>query len=138
MSELKPCPFCGASPKYKIEGLGGKLTVWIKCQQCRQSSVCSDWYGGDLGTMEAAWNTRSTPALTLARDALVDVKAAYAAQVAASVDQLKELRALKMGAMTGCAGVAERLEIERQFKHMEYHLIKIDAALSAINAELKE
>jgi len=32
--------------------------AWIKCPRCRQAQVCSDWYGGDLGTTEACWNKR--------------------------------------------------------------------------------
>lgn len=36
------------------------IRMWIKCPQCKQSQVCSDWYDGDLGTMEASWNSRHT------------------------------------------------------------------------------
>ena len=58
---LKPCPFCGYQPHYKTETdpmPPHAQRVWIKCTQCRQSQVCSDWYGGDLGTTEACWNKR--------------------------------------------------------------------------------
>lgn len=59
---LKPCPFCGSSVKMETERqdvppFGAR--VWIRCKQCRQSQVCSDWYGGDLGTMEASWQKRA-------------------------------------------------------------------------------
>lgn len=62
MTALKPCPFCGAKPEYKTESDATHpfiTRVWIRCPQCRQSSVCSDWYNGDLGTMEASWDTRT-------------------------------------------------------------------------------
>lgn len=59
--KLKPCPFCGCAPVYKTESdpmPPHNMRVWIKCPQCRQSSVCTDWYDGDLGTTEAAWEKR--------------------------------------------------------------------------------
>jgi hypothetical protein len=59
---LKPCPFCGHKPEYKTEQQSKPpfgIRVWIKCPQCRKAQVCSDWYGGDLGNMEASWNTRT-------------------------------------------------------------------------------
>jgi len=58
---LKNCPFCNAPAKFSTEQLDVPpfgMRAWIKCPQCRQSQVCSDWYNGDLGTMEASWNTR--------------------------------------------------------------------------------
>lgn len=55
---LKLCPFCGAHPIHETLGSGARLNVKIRCPQCRQASVESDWYGGDLGTTEASWNKR--------------------------------------------------------------------------------
>lgn len=58
---LLPCPFCGSKPVYITESDPKPphgLRAWIKCPQCRQSQVCSDWYDGDLGTMDASWQTR--------------------------------------------------------------------------------
>ena len=58
---LLPCPSCGAAAKFSTESqseIPFKIRAWIKCPQCRQSQVYSDWYNGDLGTMEASWNTR--------------------------------------------------------------------------------
>lgn len=54
--KLLPCPFCGTQPIY-----GGYPDVQISCPQCRQSIVKAIWYGNDLGTTEAAWNTRKSP-----------------------------------------------------------------------------
>lgn len=58
---LKPCPFCGTYPVYKTERdmlPPHNSRAWIKCPKCHQAQVCSDWYGGDLGTTEACWNKR--------------------------------------------------------------------------------
>lgn len=63
MRELLPCPFCGTRPVYKCETDSRPpftTRSWIKCPQCRQAQVCSDWYSGDMGTTEASWNTRIT------------------------------------------------------------------------------
>ena len=50
---LKPCPFCGETP-YS----GGFPDYRIECLKCHQSIVKAAWFDGDLGTMEASWNTR--------------------------------------------------------------------------------
>ena len=59
--KLLGCPFCGVSVEHKTERnpqYPFNLCTWIKCTQCRQAQICSDWYNGDLGCMEAAWNRR--------------------------------------------------------------------------------
>lgn len=53
MEKLRECPFCGEKPYY-----GGYPDTQIRCEQCKQSLVKANWYGGDLGTMEASWNKR--------------------------------------------------------------------------------
>lgn len=53
-NKLLPCPFCASQPYY-----GGYPDIRIECLQCKQSIVKVSWYNGDLGTMEAAWNTRA-------------------------------------------------------------------------------
>ncbi len=61
MSTLKPCPFCEAAPIYQAQfdpSPPYSSRVRLTCPQCRQSSVCSDWYDGNLGAVEAAWNKR--------------------------------------------------------------------------------
>ena len=50
---LKPCPFCGSAPKYEhVKGV-----LWLRCSQCFVG-IDPQWYDGDLGTVEASWNTR--------------------------------------------------------------------------------
>lgn len=61
MIRLLSCPFCGTKPTYTTELQDVPpygIRAWIKCPQCKQAQVCSDWYGGDLGTTEASWNKR--------------------------------------------------------------------------------
>lgn len=52
---LKPCPFCGGRATYENEVEKGP--IWLRCAQCRVG-IDPQWYDGDLGVVEASWNTR--------------------------------------------------------------------------------
>lgn len=51
---LKDCPFCGSKPLYEHDAAG---RLWLRCSQCFVG-IDPQWYGGDLGTVEASWNKR--------------------------------------------------------------------------------
>jgi len=44
MSNLKPCPFCGASAQYWSQGGRYGLFAWIECNECgaRTKTVSTD------------------------------------------------------------------------------------------------
>lgn len=57
--KLLSCPFCGHSPEYHSDLTGRK---WLRCKSCF-CGVDPQWYRGDLGAVEAAWNTRHERAI---------------------------------------------------------------------------
>lgn len=60
MSELKPCPFCGADSRahHRID-LGNGCGAW-SCSSCGARGPRAKRDGSD-GPLIAAWSTRSTP-----------------------------------------------------------------------------
>lgn len=52
---LLSCPFCNS----RVMWIGAFPDNRIECEQCSQAVVKAQWYDGDLGTAELAWNTRA-------------------------------------------------------------------------------
>ena len=60
MTELKPCPFCGARTAYTAPPAMGKGRWVVQCDDCRAEGPTSS-NNSDAGEAEAiaAWNTRA-------------------------------------------------------------------------------
>jgi len=83
--KLRECPFCGSKPIY-----GGYPDVSIQCKQCRQSIVKASWYKGDMGTMEASWNTRAESRKLKMFDELISNAGTFDGQLTNLFSQMNE------------------------------------------------
>ena len=54
MSELKPCPFCGATAVEVNTYHGGGYAAWVTCRSCRVSGAVRD----TVSDATKAWNHR--------------------------------------------------------------------------------
>ena len=69
MSELKPCPFCGATTAEVNTYHGGGYTAWVACRSCRVSGAVRD----TVSEATKAWNHRPLEdALAAALEGLVE------------------------------------------------------------------
>lgn len=67
MSELKPCPFCGGSAKFRRQKAGAYLEHFVKCRGCNARtgvvavSVLCDRDQAEVAAAEAirAWQRRA-------------------------------------------------------------------------------
>ena len=58
--QLKPCPFCGESPRVSCSGISMKFFIWCETSDCILHCL-SDECGvefSDMWDLIAAWNTR--------------------------------------------------------------------------------
>lgn len=70
MSEInfKPCPFCGGEPRY-----GASFPdIYLRCSQCLLT-IQVGWYGGNIGAVEAAWNTRIPDPLIAHQQRMIEI-----------------------------------------------------------------